>query len=269
MLKVASGVSGASPIWKQIIQWELPKLNKVDFPIPDKIVNMQVDNVSGYAAHDNFPQHGEYFIDGTQPQSSDPIHLWVKVCKDQAGLAPPADVANSNFNYKEYFNYQEDDPASTDGVNRWQQGIDGWVAMQPNQDQYHPPTNFCRNDGTVGASFDSPNDHATVGNDFSVSVSTNSLNKITKVEVFANGISKLIMTSRPFNGNIHLDDGIYDLSATVTDVNGATFNKDIHIGVNKPWDWAPSPTPTMTPVPTPIFTPTLIPSVGITIPFGT
>lgn len=261
MLKVASGVSGASPIWKKIMQSEIAKRPKQDFPIPDQIVSLEVDNVSGYPAHDGFPAHAAYFIDGTQPKISDPIHLQLKVCKDKSGLAPPADVANGNFNTKEYFSFKEDDPVSTDGKNRWQEGINGWTLQQSNQDIYNPPTSFCRNDGTVGANFDSPGDHSTVGNNFGVSISTNSLKKIVKVEIAANGVTKLTMTERPFSGTIQLNDGTYNLKATVTDIDGATFTKDINIGVNKPWDWSPSPTPTLTPIPTNIPIPTLIPTI--------
>jgi membrane peptidoglycan carboxypeptidase len=262
MLSVASGVSGASPIWKSIMQSEIVKRPKQDFPIPDQIVSVNVDNVSGYPAHDNFPSHMAYFIDGTQPKISDPIHLQLKVCKDKSGIAPPADVANGNYNNKEYFSFKEDDPVSTDGRNRWQEGISSWISQQSNQDIYNPPTSYCRSDGTVGANFNSPGDQSTVGNNFGVSISTTSLNKITKVEIFANGASKLTMTDRAasgnFEGNVQLDDGTYDLAVKVTDVSGSTFNRDIHIGVNKPWNWFPSPTPTMTPIPT--VTPILIPT---------
>ena len=264
MLKVASGVSGASPIWKKIMVSEIAKRPKQDFPIPDQIVSVQVDNVSGYPAHDGFPAHVAYFIDGTLPKINDPIHLQLKVCKDRSGLAPPADVANGNFNTKEYFNFKEDDPVSTDGKNRWQEGINSWISQQSNQDIYNPPTGFCRNDGTVGANFDSPDDHATVGNNFGVTISTNSLKKIVKVEIAANGATKLTITERPFSGTIQLNDGTYNLKATVTDIDGATFTKDVNIGVNKPWDWSPSPTPTMILTPTPVPTVILItPTVAV------
>jgi len=264
MLKVASGVSGASPIWKKIMVSEIAKRPKQDFPIPDQIVSVQVDNVSGYPAHDGFPAHVAYFIDGTLPKINDPIHLQLKVCKDRSGLAPPADVANGNFNTKEYFNFKEDDPVSTDGKNRWQEGINSWISQQSNQDIYNPPTGFCRNDGTVGANFDSPDDHATVGNNFGVTISTNSLKKIVKVEIAANGVTKLTITERPFSGTIQLNDGTYNLKATVTDIDGATFTKDVNIGVNKPWDWSPSPTPTMILTPTPVPTVILItPTVAV------
>ena len=260
MLKVASGVSGASPIWKKIMQLILPTRPKQDFPIPDKIVSVSVDNISGYAAHDGFPSHNEYFIDGTQPKIDDPIHLKLKICKNGAGIAPPADVANNNFDSKEFVKLKEDDPVSTDGVNRWQQGIDNWIAQQSNKNLYNPPSNFCRNDGSVSASFDNPGDQSTVGNNFHVKISTNSLKKITQVKLWANGSELKTWTDRPFEGDFNLGDGTYTLKTEVTDIDGAGYSKEIKIGVNKPWDWSPSPTPTMTPEPSPTSAPTVAPT---------
>ncbi|MCX6726287.1 MAG: PBP1A family penicillin-binding protein, partial [Candidatus Shapirobacteria bacterium] len=269
MLKVASGVSGASPIWKQIMLAELPKINKVDFPIPDKIVNLSVDSVSGYAAHDNFSQKTEYFIDGTQPQIPDPIHLQLKVCRGASGLAPPEDVGNGNYDTKEYFKFQEDDPVSTDGVNRWQQGIDGWISQQPDKDKYNPPSGFCRTGGLLSVGFDSPGDHATVGNNFDIKISIDNLKKITEMKLTIDGVDKKTWTDRPFEMNINISDGPHTLHVKATDKDGNTAEREIKIGVNVPWDWSPSPTPTMTPVPTPTLIPTLIPSVTSVIPSGT
>ncbi|MFZ2153146.1 MAG: PBP1A family penicillin-binding protein [Microgenomates group bacterium] len=266
MLKVASGVSGASPIWKRIMLATLPTRPKQDFPIPSSIVQVEVDKISGYAAHDGFPATSMYFIDGTQPNINDPIHLKLKVCKGNppagGGIAPPEDVANNNFDEKEYIRLKEDDPISKDGVNRWQQGIDGWIAQQPNKDMYSPPSDYCRNDGTVSASFDSPSDRSTVGGTFNVKISTNSLKKITQVKLLVNDVEKKSWTERPFEGDIGLSDGTYSLKAVVSDVDGASYSKEIKIGVNKPWDWAPSPTPTNTPVPTitPLPIVTVLPS---------
>ena len=270
MLKVASGVSGASPIWKRIMLATLPTRPKQDFSIPASIVQIEVDKVSGYAAHDGFPAYATYFIDGTQPKINDPIHLKLKVCKDKAGLAPPEDVSNGNYNEKEYFKFREDDPISRDGKNRWQEGIDGWIALQPNKEMYSPPESYCRNDGTVAANFESPNDRSTVGNTFHVKIGTSSLKKIVQAKLQVDGSDNKTWTERPFEADINLADGTYSLKAFVTDSDGATFNKEIKIGVNKPWDWAPSPTPTMTPLPTstslpvtPTVTLPLIPTVSI------
>ena len=65
MLKVASGVSGATPIWKRIMVAVLPKRPRQDFPVPESIISTEVDRVSGYPAHDGFPSRQSYFIEGT------------------------------------------------------------------------------------------------------------------------------------------------------------------------------------------------------------
>jgi len=257
MGKVASGVSGASPIWRRIMLLTVPKRPKQDFPIPDKIVSLDVDKVSGWPAHDGFPSRTDYFIDGTQPAGADPIHLQVKVCKDKAGLAPPEDVNNGNFNTKEYFKLAEDDPISSDGKNRWQEGIDQWISTVGDKDKYAPPSGYCRTDGTVTVSFDTPNDRQTLSNNFDVKLSTSSLKKITEVKLWVNGAEQKTWSDRPFETSLNLTDGLYTLKVRVTDKDGANNEREIKIGVNKPWDWTPSPTPTLVP-PTP--------TIGVTLP---
>lgn len=266
MLKVASGVSGATPIWRRIMQSVIPSRNKEDFPIPDRIVSIEVDKFSGYAAHDGFPSRQEYFIDGTQPRIADPIHLKLKLCKGKNGLAPPDDVASGNYEEKEYFKIRENDPVSKDGKNRWQEGIDGWINQQPDKDKYNPPETYCRNEGMVAVSFDGPSDKSTVGNNFDVKIGTSSVKKIIEVKLWANGQEKKVWTERPFETNLQLDSGLYTLKAKATDKDGQSAEREIKIGVNLPWDWAPSPTPTMIPTVTPTLIPTITPLPSTPIP---
>lgn len=264
MLKVASGVSGASPIWKKIMQYALPLRNKQDFSIPEKIVSLEVDKVSGYPAHNGFPAYNAYFVDGTQPKVNDPIHLKLKVCRGSVGLAPPADVASGSYDEKEFFSFKENDPVSKDGKNRWQEGIDKWISEQPDKEKYYPPTELCRNDGSLAVGFESPGDRTTVGNNFDIKISTNSLKKVTEVKVWANDVEIKSFKDRPFEASVNLSDGLYKLKVRAVDRDGASAEKEIRIGVNKPWDWSPSPTPTEA-----LPTPTLIlvsPTIGVTIP---
>ena len=67
MLNVASGVSGASPIWRRIILASIKGKPAVKFDVPAGITQASVDSVSGYSAHDSFPSRTEYFIKGTEP----------------------------------------------------------------------------------------------------------------------------------------------------------------------------------------------------------
>lgn len=258
MLKVASGVSGASPIWKRIMQFSLPNRPKQDFSIPDKIINMEVDKISGYAAHDGFPSKQAYFIDGTQPKTSDPIHLKLKVCKGRSGLATPDDVISNNYEEKEFFKFKEDDPVSTDGRNRWQEGIDTWISEQPDKDKYNPPSGYCRNDGMVNVGIDSPTNQSTVGNNFDVKIQTTSLVKINEVKLFVNGEEKKTWTEKPYETNLNLTDGVYTLKVRAVDKDNNSAEREAKIGVNVPWNYSPTPTILSTLILTPTPTPSII-----------
>ncbi|MEK7061132.1 MAG: PBP1A family penicillin-binding protein, partial [Patescibacteria group bacterium] len=102
MLNVASGVSGASPIWRRVLLEALTGKPNVSFDIPGSIVSANVDIVSGYRAHDGFPSRMEYFIKGTEP-GEDTVHMMLKVCKTDGKLANPSDIAGGNYDQKEYF----------------------------------------------------------------------------------------------------------------------------------------------------------------------
>lgn len=263
MKKVASGVSGATPIWRKIMAYVLPKRNKEDFPIPDKIVNVEVDRISGYLAHDGFASKSEYLIDGSQLNGSDPIHMKLKVCKDQFGLATPNDVAAGNYDEKEFFNFSENDPISSDGVNRWQEGINSWIEEQADKDKYSPPEDYCRSGGTVSVEIESPRDQSTVGNSFDVRVTTNSIKKIVEVKLWVDGEEKKVWTERPFEMTLNLEDGRHVVKVKATDRDGDSQEKESSIGVNMAWDATPTPIVTPTLAPSPIVTVTVSPGVTI------
>ncbi len=265
MLKIASGVSGATPIWRRIMLFELPRRQKQDFSIPEKIISLEVDKVSGYLSHDGFPAKNDYFVDGTQPKISDPIHLKLKVCKGVTGLAPPQDVASNNYDEKEYIKLKEDDPISKDGKNRWQEGIDQWVSEQGDKEKYFPPEGYCRSGGLVDIGIDSPAHQSTVGSTFDVRLKTTSLKKVVEVKLWADGEEKRTWTEKPFEMSLSLSDGPHVLKVKAVDKDGNSAEREAYIGVNVPWDWKPSPTPTQTPIPTSTPIPTLVPTLSPTV----
>jgi membrane carboxypeptidase/penicillin-binding protein len=72
MSYVASGITGASPIWQKIMRYALKGINIPGIPIPDGIEGASVCSDSGTApAADNpCPTRYEYFIKGTIPTES-------------------------------------------------------------------------------------------------------------------------------------------------------------------------------------------------------
>jgi len=254
MRQVASGVTGASPIWRRIIIEALKDKPKKSFEVPDGIVTAAVDLVSGYAAHDGFPSRIEYFIKGTEP-GEDPVHVKLKICKTDGKLATPADIAAGNYEEKEFFIFKEEDPtAGPGGHNRWQEGILNWLSTQSDS-RYHPPTDYCGTSNPVNVEFINPTDRTSdLPNKFTIEVRVDSTSDIVQVELEIDGQKIRTFIGPPFKEEVEFEDGVHQLRAKARDEQGNESDRKITIGVNLAWDYTeptPTPTHTLSPTPTP------------------
>jgi len=139
MTQLVSGVSGAAPIWRRIFMEILKGKPAEDFVKPDDIVALEVDAFTGGLPKEGYPKRTEYFIKGTEPTSISPVYKKLKISKENGKLANETEITRGNFEEKEFIEFKEDDPVSTDGKNRWQEGIDAWLEKEPDP-KYHPPT---------------------------------------------------------------------------------------------------------------------------------
>ena len=113
---IASGSTGASPIWNLIMKKVLVDEKDLAFDVPDDVVSAQVDSFAGGLPHAGQSTRAEYFIKGTEPKSESSIYQ------------------------REFIVVREDDPVSTDGKNRWQEGINAWIEQAHKDDpKWHPP----------------------------------------------------------------------------------------------------------------------------------
>jgi len=248
MKAVASGVSGAAPIWRRTIQAALSGKPNVGFIAPSGIVTAEIDQVSGFRAHDGYPSRVEYFAKGTEPQNEDPVHTKLKICRGQEKLATLAQIARGDYDEKEYFVFKESDPFSTDGANRWQQGIDEWLSSQSDT-RYHPPSEYCGTVDEIEVRVEEPAHEVQINNnEIRVAGKIIANNQINKIEIFINGeIKETINNSPKFEKIFNLDDGIYDIQVKAFDDQGNQGQRGAKIGVNVPWDYSPTLTPTPTP----------------------
>jgi membrane peptidoglycan carboxypeptidase len=133
---ISSGETGASPIWNAIMSAVLKGKPDVEEQKPDDVNAMVIDAFAGGLPHGGQPTRAEYFIKGTEPTSESPVYQ----SKDG----------------KNYLVFREDDPISTDGTNRWQQGIDAWIQQNhAGDDMYNPPGDVIRQ-ATGDHSLDTP-----------------------------------------------------------------------------------------------------------------
>jgi len=139
---VASGVTGAAPIWRRIILEALKGKPSENFIKPDDVIAITIDSLGGGLPVDGQPTRSEYFIKGTEPQGSSPIYKTIKVSKaDGNKIASQSEIDKNEYDARKFIVFHEDDPTSTDTKNRWQEGIDQWIADNHKDDSlYHPPT---------------------------------------------------------------------------------------------------------------------------------
>ena len=248
MLNVASGISGASPIWHKIVVAAMASKPKLSFDIPQNVVTAQVDTVSGYAAHDGFPSRSEVFIKGTDPTGVDPVHVMLKVCKSDGNLANPSDVSAGNYDNKEYFVFKEEDPtAGSGGTNRWQEGILNWLNSQGDA-RYKPPTSYCGTSNPLNVEFVSPTDQTSniPPGDYTVAYKANSSSSITQSALKLNGTQICAFSSGANNYTCNVkfsNKGIYSLEATASDSSNHQSNRVITVGVGQAWNATPTPSP--------------------------
>ncbi len=141
--RIASGVTGASPIWAGIMKAVLSGTDNEDFEVPSNVEAMQIDAYSGGLPVGDQPTRVEYFVKGTQPSGKSAIYKTVKLSKhDDGKLASDEEIERNDYDTKEFIVFDEEDPVSTDGRNRWKEAIDEWIKEHYAADrpEYYPPT---------------------------------------------------------------------------------------------------------------------------------
>lgn len=140
--RIASGITGATPIWHNIMASILKDKKDEQFSIPDDVAAMEIDAFGGGLPVDGQPKRTEYFIKGTEPKASSSMYKKIKVSKQDSGkLANTDEISHGDYDVKDFIVFTDADPVSTDGKNRWQDAINAWVEQNHKDDpKYHPPT---------------------------------------------------------------------------------------------------------------------------------
>lgn len=248
MKNVASGVSGATPIWRREILDALTKRPDKPFTPPTGVSQIEVDRVSGYPAHDGFAAYKEWFIDGSIPGGPDPIHTKVKVCKgDSNRLADAISISQGNYDEKEFIVMKENDPLTA--KNLWQKGINDWIVKQTDS-LYKPPTETCGATAVMDIQIVSPNDHARVdGDSVTIRVSVVSPKPIVEVKLYIDDTLEQTFTEEPYMKQIKLSNGQHTVRVSARNNEGKEESRTHYFGMNTDWvEITPSPSPTPTSV---------------------
>lgn len=260
--QLASGVTGAAPIWNRIIREALAKKPDEPFSRPDTVVEAEVDAFGGGTPISGGTTRKEYFVRGTEPAAPASIYKQLKISRhDTNKLASQIEIARGQYDSKTFVVIAEQDPVSGDGKNRWQEGIDSWVASQSDA-KYHPPRETYEDPDRIAIVVKSPGDMAQYAeNDIKVEASAISVNTIRKIEILLDGKLVRDTTDSKYSGTVTVPDGSHIMIVRTTDDKGLSAGTELRIGIKTPYATptpippSPTPIPVVTTTPVPISTP--------------
>lgn len=261
MLKVASGVSGATPIWNRIFKAILKDKSNEEFKKPDSVSEVEVDSLTGTKAYGDGPKRKEFFIKGSEPENPSTVYKKIKVSKATGKIANFVEIATNNYEEKEFVVFTETDPVSTDGKNRWQEGIQKFLDSDPvyKDSKYHPPTETSSGaEDKVSVLIKEPkNETRYDDHDVDVWGEAFSNKEIKKLELYVDGNLKKAIDGNSYHEKINLDTGAHKVKFKGIDSDGRVGESDeVKIGVGVNWDFVPpTPEPLATPTPVPTSTP--------------
>ncbi|HBC45080.1 MAG: hypothetical protein UX08_C0010G0037 [Candidatus Collierbacteria bacterium GW2011_GWB1_45_35] len=231
MKNVASGVSGAAPIWKREMLDGLTFKPDTPFTVPEGVSQIEVDKVSGYPAHDGFGSYKEWFVNGSLPNGPDTVHTKVKICKNDPGkLADKVSISQGNYDEKEFIVMREIDFLTNKSL--WQKGIDDWISKQENP-IYKPPTEVCGASAIMDVQIVTPENHSKVeGDKVTVRFLVVSSKPIVEARIYLDGNEKKVITSGDYLTTLEISSGQHSLRVTAKNNEGAEESKTIEFAVN-------------------------------------
>jgi len=254
---LASGVTGAAPIWNRIIREILKDQPDEQFTRPDNLVDLEIDAYGGGLPAEGQATRKEIFIKGTEPTDKASVYQSLKVSKkDNSKLANAVEIAKGEYDTKPFVIFKEQDPISTDGKNRWQEAIDAWIAGQGDP-KFHPPTEtYSGSTDPITVEIREPGDQAQINdNNVRVRAEAASFGEITRIQIFLDGSLVKEKSEKTISEIIGIGNGQHSIKVKATDNQGNTSEREIHVGINQPYA-SPTPVPSPTPSPTPVPTPT-------------
>ncbi|MEK7595444.1 MAG: transglycosylase domain-containing protein [Patescibacteria group bacterium] len=131
---LASGITGASPIWNKFMKEYLKEKKAEKFSRPETIIEKEVDKLTGMLPFSDKPTKVEKFVFGTQPETRSPWYVRLEICKEDGRIANDACMDAEKTKAKTYIKILAELP-------EWQESVDKWVKEKyEDEDEYFPPT---------------------------------------------------------------------------------------------------------------------------------
>ena len=144
--KLASGVTGAAPIWHRSIALFVDPENPNKFENTDNVVKANVGTITGGKPVDGLEEsREEYFIKGTEPEVRSEMVLELEICEKDDKIANEKCIDDDKSEKREFIKLMDLFP-------EWQEATDDWVKENYPEDKdefkkFYPPDEESEYDG--------------------------------------------------------------------------------------------------------------------------
>jgi len=238
---IASGISGATPIWSETMKFLLkdkPKTgeNVEKFNPTTNLVKIEVDERSGMLPYKDYQKRSEWFVKGTEPQSPSEWYKTIEICEFDGRIANDSCRDEGKTEKKNYIGILDYKP-------EWQNYTDAWLQEKYSGDEtYFPPTISSRleYDGDDPEEMKpyirivAPKENTSVPATFRISTEISASSKIKEVKFYLDSSQVGSDSSYPYGFTYKLNSsqvGEHRFKAKVVDREGNEGDHEITLNV--------------------------------------
>ena len=233
---VASGISGATPIWRKFMLAYLEDNEVERFEAPKNVIKVNVDELTGGLPFKDFPTRDQWFVKGTEPTAPSDWYQILEICEEDGKIANDSCKDAGKTEVETFISI-------TAELSEWQNDVDRWISENYSGDsKYFPPKTVSGlkfdDDGDVISdtnpvvSFVGLSNGDNVPLNFRLSVEVSSPNDIEEIRIYMNGNQVADDSSEPYGYNFNLTSaGSYSFEVVAEDDDGRKGSKKIDLNV--------------------------------------
>jgi membrane peptidoglycan carboxypeptidase len=238
MSRVASGITGATPVWNRAMVSFLSGKSASKFEAPSGVKKVDVDSLTGMLPVSDFASRSEWFVNGTAPTAQSEWYVRLEICRPDGLLANDACKEADETRIRTFVNVRAEFP-------EWQVYVDKWIAENYNdKPEFFPPTTYSalklgkngklEQDGDPVVQFAKLKNGDTVPLEFRLEVEVSSPNSIDRVSIYQDGKTITHDGSFPYGYNFTFkaeEAGEYLFTAIAEDKKGNKGESEIRLRV--------------------------------------
>ena len=234
---LASGISGATPIWRRFMQAYLKGKTAERFTTPSNVKKITIDALTGMLPFQDYPTRQEWFINGTEPTARSSWYERLEICKVDGKIANQSCKDAAETKVETFIKITAEQP-------EWQSEVDKWVYdTYKGDDQYFPPSTVSRlefdgdevkNEDSVYVDVIGLKDGDNVPYQFRLGVEVSAANDIDRVNIYLDDKQITSDSSVPYGYSFSFvaeQKGKHEFRVVATDKNGNKGNATLTLNI--------------------------------------